>query len=174
MTTPPIAGFPTRRKRSRIAEVDGTTAAFLPTPPEAGTKLGLLALAWQQEELIMAQTNGRDPNPAELRGDIQAGRTGDKRPGFDPAMAPLETDSEAGGTSLSAEQINTARATQTAGKPTDTSREFSDAMRETPGVRDFTPSRGQAPPPSTAKIVLVILAAALVVGAFSYAIYTAA
>lgn len=34
---------------------------------------------------------------ARIRGDIQQGRTGDKVPGFDPAMAPLETDAEAGG-----------------------------------------------------------------------------
>ena len=40
------------------------------------------------------------PNPAQIRGDIQRGLTGDKRPGFDPAMAPLETDSEAGGVPL--------------------------------------------------------------------------
>ena len=116
----------------------------------------------------------RDPNPAELRGDIQAGRTGDKRPGFDPAMAPLETDSEAGGTSLSPDQIRTARETQTAGKSQDTSRDYADAMRTHSDIRDFTPSRGQAPPPSTAKIVMVVLAAAMVVGAFSYAIYSAA
>ncbi len=37
---------------------------------------------------------------ATVRGDIQSGATGDKRPGFDPAMAPLETDSEAGGAGL--------------------------------------------------------------------------
>lgn len=34
---------------------------------------------------------------ARIRGDIQQGHTGDKVPGFDPAMAPLETDAEAGG-----------------------------------------------------------------------------
>lgn len=51
-------------------------------------------------------------NPAQIRGDIQRGLTGDKRPGFDPAMAPLETDSEAGGHPLSAEEAQTARATQ--------------------------------------------------------------
>lgn len=39
----------------------------------------------------------RDIPAARIRGDIQQGRTGDKAPGFDPAMAPLETDAEAGG-----------------------------------------------------------------------------
>ncbi len=42
-------------------------------------------------------------NPAELRGDIQRGLTGDKRAGFDPAAAPLETDAEAAGTPLGPE-----------------------------------------------------------------------
>lgn len=32
------------------------------------------------------------------RGDIQAGATRDKTPGFDPAAAPQETDAEAAGT----------------------------------------------------------------------------
>ena len=54
----------------------------------------------------------RTPNPAEIRGDIQRGLTGDKRPGFDPALAPLETDSEAGGVPMSPEQIRTAKETQ--------------------------------------------------------------
>ncbi|MBJ6133793.1 hypothetical protein JAU75_13185 [Ochrobactrum sp. Q0168] len=34
---------------------------------------------------------------SRLRGAIQKGRTGEKVPGFDPAAAPFETDSEAGG-----------------------------------------------------------------------------
>jgi hypothetical protein len=40
--------------------------------------------------------------PAATRGDIQAGRTGDKTPGFDPAAAPMETDAEASGVSTPA------------------------------------------------------------------------
>ncbi len=39
---------------------------------------------------------------ARARGDIQTGSTGDKTPGFDPATAPMETDSEAGGTAMPA------------------------------------------------------------------------
>lgn len=38
-------------------------------------------------------------NPASVGGDIGKGRTGDKVHGFDPAVAPMETDAEAGGTS---------------------------------------------------------------------------
>jgi hypothetical protein len=34
---------------------------------------------------------------AQLKGDIDAGRTGDKVAGFDPGAAPLGTDEEAGG-----------------------------------------------------------------------------
>jgi hypothetical protein len=48
-------------------------------------------------------------NPAQIRGDIQAGRTRDKRPGFDPAAAPLETDAEAGGVAFNAEDVRIAR-----------------------------------------------------------------
>ncbi len=46
----------------------------------------------------------RDRNPAQVRGDIEQGRTGDKTGGFDPAAAPYETDAEAGGTPLSGAQ----------------------------------------------------------------------
>jgi hypothetical protein len=53
---------------------------------------------------------------AQLRGDIQAGLTGDKQPGFDPAMAPLETDAEAGGVALPAAEIDVERKAQRSGK----------------------------------------------------------
>lgn len=49
---------------------------------------------------------------AQVRGDIQSGDSGDKRPGFDPALAPLETDSEAGGQGLDSERAEMARRTQ--------------------------------------------------------------
>ncbi|ESY76437.1 hypothetical protein X740_28560 [Mesorhizobium sp. LNHC221B00] len=39
-----------------------------------------------------------NPTPASGRGEIQAGATRDKTPGFDPAIAPLETDAEAADT----------------------------------------------------------------------------
>lgn len=44
-------------------------------------------------------------NPAQIRGDIQRGLTGEKRAGFDPAAAPLETDAEAGGASATAAEL---------------------------------------------------------------------
>ena len=49
---------------------------------------------------------------ASIRGDIQTGLSGDKKPGFDPAAAPMETDGEAGGVPLSAEQVQIARDSQ--------------------------------------------------------------
>lgn len=58
----------------------------------------------------------RDNNPAQVRGDISRRQTG-KRPGMDPAAAPLETDSEAGGNPLSEEEVATARASQRDGAP---------------------------------------------------------
>ncbi|RYC27287.1 hypothetical protein [Ciceribacter ferrooxidans] len=66
---------------------------------------------------------------AQVRGDIQQGLTGDKRRGFDPAAAPLETDGEAAGTPLTAEEAGLARAGERAGRPVDRSEDFDTAMR---------------------------------------------
>lgn len=41
-------------------------------------------------------TTGR-PTAAQMRADIDKGATGDKKPGFDPSAAPMETDAEAAG-----------------------------------------------------------------------------
>ncbi|HYE42425.1 MAG TPA: hypothetical protein VEA15_03445 [Caulobacteraceae bacterium] len=49
------------------------------------------------------------PNAAQLSGDINSGRSGDKVAGFDPAAAPLGTDEEAGGHSPSSAEIAQAR-----------------------------------------------------------------
>ncbi len=45
----------------------------------------------------MAKKSAPRATPAQVRGDIQQGLSGDKKPGFDPAAAPLETDAEAAG-----------------------------------------------------------------------------
>lgn len=66
---------------------------------------------------------------AQLRGDIQAGLTGDKQPGFDPAMAPLETDSEAGGATLPAAEVDVERKAQRSGKKQEVSADHGSAMR---------------------------------------------
>jgi hypothetical protein len=47
---------------------------------------------------------------AQLRGDIDKGRTGDKAKGLDPAAAPMETDAEAGGAPPTVAEIEQARA----------------------------------------------------------------
>lgn len=49
---------------------------------------------------------------AQLKNDIDSGRTGDKTGGFDPAAAPLGTDDEAAGTPPSPEVIVQARAAE--------------------------------------------------------------
>jgi hypothetical protein len=59
----------------------------------------------------------RGSTTAQLRDDIQSGRTGEKVGGFDPAASPLGTDDEAGGTPPSPEVIEHARMQETAGKP---------------------------------------------------------
>src|SRR4051812_1776827 len=49
------------------------------------------------------------PNPAQLSGDIQSGRTGDKNPVLDPALAPLGTDDEAAGRPVAPARVSLAR-----------------------------------------------------------------
>ncbi|WP_445502158.1 hypothetical protein [Microvirga sp. G4-2] len=46
---------------------------------------------------------------AQLKGDINSGRTGDKNEVFDPGLSPLGTDDEAGGVSPSPDQVDLAR-----------------------------------------------------------------
>lgn len=61
----------------------------------------------------MAQTKRRKgDNPAQIKGDIARGLTGDKHPGYDPGLSSLETDSETGGFPLTPEMVRLARETQ--------------------------------------------------------------
>ncbi len=55
------------------------------------------------------RATSHSPTTAQLRHDIDSGRTGDKVAGFDPAAAPLGTDEEAAGTPPSADAIALAR-----------------------------------------------------------------
>ncbi len=82
-----------------------------------------------------------DTNPAQVRGDIQHGRTGDKTRGFDPAAAPLETDDEAAGTPLTGEAAQSARAGQLRETPADISTEYADAMRPLSETERISPFR---------------------------------
>lgn len=45
----------------------------------------------------------QQPSAVRRHADIERGLTGDKKAGFDPAAAPLETDSEAGGAMMTPE-----------------------------------------------------------------------
>lgn len=54
---------------------------------------------------------------AQLRDDIDSGRTGDKVPASDPAAAPLGTDDEAAGAPHQPEVVATVRRAETAGRP---------------------------------------------------------
>jgi hypothetical protein len=92
-------------------------------------------------------------NPAEIRGDITRGRPGDKRPGFDPAAAPLETDSEAGGAPMTEEHARLAReGQQGSGHQEKTS--YADAMRGFPGAPE---EAGLAGPVAWLAILSVVL-----------------
>ncbi|MDK1490797.1 hypothetical protein QN219_12065 [Sinorhizobium sp. 7-81] len=103
-----------------------------------------------------------ESNPAQVRGDIQRGRTGDKKRGFDPSAAPLETDDEAAGTPLTTEATGTARAGQRSDGQADASNEYGDAMRPL----------STAEPRRSPKYRLVLLMAAIVVvaGVFALAV----
>ncbi|HYD72939.1 MAG TPA: hypothetical protein VEF55_07355 [Candidatus Binatia bacterium] len=57
----------------------------------------------------------KKPTAAQLRGDINSGKTGDKTPGFDPAAAPMETDAEAGGAPPTPQEVAQARANERRG-----------------------------------------------------------
>jgi hypothetical protein len=88
--------------------------------------------------------------PAEARGEIQAGRTQDKTPGFDPAAAPQEADAEAGDVPTSA----TPAATR---KPNFTNQaSFANAMRPPENAPDLQPRRNG---PVLVIVALVVVAA---------------
>ena len=53
------------------------------------------------------------PTVAQLRDDIDSGRTGDKAGFPDPAASPLGTDDEAGGNPASPEELRIAREAET-------------------------------------------------------------
>ncbi|HEY8615686.1 hypothetical protein [Phenylobacterium sp.] len=59
----------------------------------------------------------RGATTAQLRNDIQSGRTGDKVGGLDLAASPLGTDDEAAGTPPSPETVAHAREQEQAGRP---------------------------------------------------------
>ncbi|TPJ76341.1 hypothetical protein [Mesorhizobium sp. B2-6-2] len=88
--------------------------------------------------------------PAEARGEIQAGRTQDKTPGFDPAAAPQETDAEAGDIPTSAKPAELR-------EPSFTNQaSFANAMRPPENAPGLQPRRNG---PVLVIVALVVLAA---------------
>ena len=61
-------------------------------------------------------TNKQSSTTAQLRADIDSGRTGDKVAAGDPAAAPLGTDEEAAGTPVPAAAVAEARSNERTGE----------------------------------------------------------
>ena len=57
----------------------------------------------------MSEHDDDAPTAAQLRDDIDSGKTGDKAGFPDPSAAPLGTDAEAGGNSATREELKIAR-----------------------------------------------------------------
>ncbi|TGP54195.1 hypothetical protein EN873_13760 [bacterium M00.F.Ca.ET.230.01.1.1] len=88
--------------------------------------------------------------PAEARGEIQAGRTQDKTPGFDPAAAPQEADAEAG-------DVPTSAAPAAPHKPNfNNQASFANAMRPPENAPGLEPRRNG---PVLVIVALVVVAA---------------
>ncbi len=61
-----------------------------------------------------APPDSKNPTSAQLKGDIDSGRTGDKIPHVDVGAAPLGTCDEAGGTPPTPQRVRLARLTERA------------------------------------------------------------
>ena len=57
----------------------------------------------------MSKITPNSPTTAQLKSDIDSGRTGDKVRNADPGLSPLGTDDEAGGNAMTPEQVTVAR-----------------------------------------------------------------
>lgn len=88
-------------------------------------------------------------NAAQLKGDIDAGRTGDKIAAPDPGLSPLGTDDEAAGSPASGERVALARRQEAAIGAV--------AKRDDP-----SPQRSRYVPIVIMAVVMVIVAAAAV------------
>lgn len=96
-------------------------------------------------------------SPAQARGDIDAGRGGDKTPGIDPAAAPMETDAESAGSvppKSPAARHETPEFTNQAS--------YANAMRPLKDEPDVQPRRYG---PVLVIAAIVVLAAAVFIGA---------
>ncbi|MFZ5779947.1 MAG: hypothetical protein ACOY4R_07035 [Pseudomonadota bacterium] len=75
-------------------------------------------------------------NVTRLRSDIDAGKTGDKTPGIDPAAAPLGTDEEAAGTPVAPHLAEEVRRSETEPDAPRRSRQNAGASEAVSGATD--------------------------------------
>ncbi|OWV73195.1 hypothetical protein ATY77_09425 [Rhizobium sp. R634] len=111
-------------------------------------------------------TKKRDKAAAQIRGGIQSGETGDIRPGFDPAAAPLETDAEAAGQPITPDQVEMALHAQNIGAA-DRQRNYDVAMRE-PGSGATVPQTTRSPALRIFIGTMVVVAIAVAVASWIY------
>jgi hypothetical protein len=107
-------------------------------------------------------TNERLPTPAQVRGEIQAGKTGDIREGFDPAAAPMETDGEAAGTPMSAEAAKLAIDTQRS--PRHEGQQNYDTAMRAPASLETKPQGKVGPGFLVGLVSLCAVGAAIIIG----------
>jgi hypothetical protein len=91
------------------------------------------------------------PTTAQLKADIDSGRTGDKVPVFDPGLSPLGTDDEAAGTPNGPERVGLAR-------------RFEKVQRWAKGARASGYVHHKTPPELLAFIGCIVVAGCLMVG----------
>jgi hypothetical protein len=103
-------------------------------------------------------------NVSRLKHDINAGRTGDKSPAFDPAAAPLGTDEEAAGTPVPPEAVDMARAHEIRAHGEEWSRRNSAGPSGLPGTGSG--SRSPAPFGAGSAVLVAILIGLLGLGAW--------
>jgi hypothetical protein len=111
-------------------------------------------------EAIM-HTDEKNPTPSQVRGEIQAGKSGDIREGFDPAAAPMETDGEAAGTPMTSEQARIAIETQRS--PLKEGQHNYDTAMRAPASMETKPQGGLYPGFTLRLVGFCILAAAVII-----------
>lgn len=103
---------------------------------------------------------GRGANPAQIKGDIDAGETGDKTPGFDPGAAPLGTDEEAAGPVISPGREAEERRRARIGRPEETHPNAA-TPELAPDARQPRQARGMATAAAIGILAALILAVLL-------------
>jgi len=91
---------------------------MIATPSATRRLRRLKRIRWERSRLasVAGQMTHerRGSTAAQLKDDIDSGRTGDKVQVIDPAAAPVGTDEEAAGTPVAPETISQARQTESA------------------------------------------------------------